>query len=187
MACGLQFLMRLAFFAEAVIVIFFGVLQLRAKKKLALHYCMAVACLTLGLVLLYFWALGTDLILSAPQLAGSDIVLTYIAAPSFYLASRAVLSGGRPELRSYLPYLLIPGAFALAALLYNFSFGAAYARDLGLLPGHFSTPILFLLTLGAALALTSAIIGSLAWALRLKVSDSIPNREEFRHQVLILC
>jgi AraC-like DNA-binding protein len=179
--------MALALFAEAIIVLFFGCVQLLSKNKQALHYCMALACLVMGLSLLYFWALETGLILALPFLAGSDIPLTFLAAPSLYLAGRAVLSGGRPGVKRSIPYFAAVAPFALGSVLYNLAFGPAYLGRFGAVPGHFATTTLIALTLGADLVLIAAIAGALGYGLRLRKRGAIPNRAEYRHQVAVLC
>ena len=179
--------MALALFAEAIIALFFGCVQLLSKNRQALHYCMALSCLIMGLSLLYFWALETSLILALPFLAGSDIPLTFIAAPCLYLTGRAVLSGGRPGVKRYIPYFAAIAPFALGSGLYNLVVGPAYIRRFGVSPGHFATTALIALTLGADLVLIASLAGALGYAIRLRKQGAIPSKAEYRHQVAALC
>ena len=173
-------------FASAVFCLFFLFVQVLTKKKSTIHYCMITACAAASLTFISFWAGATGLSLRAPAFAGSDIVFTFLAAPAFYLASLTVLYGGIKPVRKYWVYYIIPGILALAAAVYNALTAPSYVKAHGRIPGHFSSPILTLISLAAVLLITTALILDLLAALRLHKAGRVRDRSSFRAQVIFV-
>jgi AraC-like DNA-binding protein len=172
--------------AGAVGVLFFAIAQLPTRNKQPIHYCMIMACLSAGYILLYFWAVETGLILSVPVLVSSDISAIFWAAPSFYLAALTILHEGRRPVRSYAVYFIAPVLFAISFGAYNAITAPAYLKEHGKVPSHFSSPALMFLTLAADLAFAGAVVLDLLAALRLRRSGRVNNNSGFRHQVAFL-
>jgi AraC-like DNA-binding protein len=106
-------------FAEAASIFFFMFIQLLARKKQPLHYCMVIGSFALGSVLLHSWAAEAGLIAGLPVLAYGDIAATFLAAPAFYLSSLTILHDGRRPVRSYALYFVLPTVFAVCAALFG--------------------------------------------------------------------
>ncbi len=173
-------------FAEAVLLLFFAVAQLLAKRKLSVHYLIFACCLTLSYVLLYAWAVLTGSILRVPILIGSDLSAAFLAAPVFYLAALSILKEGRRPTRRYLPYFVAPVFLAFISFLYGSVTYSTYVQQNGEYPGHFSTPFATTLVFLAILLMTAAMVGDFFMARRLYLSRQVEHRGEFCGQVTVL-
>jgi hypothetical protein len=147
---------------------------------------MMTCCFIVVSVALYFWAETTGLILRFAVLAGADIAITFLAGPALYLAALSVLYEGVRPVRSYLVYFIVPVMLALGTMLYNALTAPAYVSEFGSVPGHFSNPILTILSLSADLSFTAAIILALLAARRLHNAGRVRDRLGFRAQVVLL-
>jgi AraC-like DNA-binding protein len=183
---GIKSCMHIIFFAEAVSILFFTIVQLVAKDKQPLHYCMAIGCFCLGCVLLHSGAVADGLLLRIPALVNSDISAIFLAAPAFYLASLTILHEGRPPVRSHVVYFIGPALLAVGCGLYNAFTAPAYRERFGAIPGHFSTPALMVLSLSAVLLGTAAIVADLLMARRRYRAREIRHWDEVRSQVIFL-
>jgi hypothetical protein len=181
-SAGIRSGMHIILFAEAVSILFFTFVQLLAKNKQPVHYCMAIGCFCLGCVLLHSWAVADGLVLRIPALVNSDISAIFLAAPAFYLSALTILHEGRPPVRSHVVYFIGPALLAVASGLSNAFTAPAYLARFGAVPGHFSTPGLMVLSLSAVCLMTAAIVADLLMARRLYRARDIRRWGEVRDQ-----
>jgi AraC-like DNA-binding protein len=173
-------------FAGAVIVLFFGCVQLLSRQKQPLHYCMAVSCIGASYAFMYDWALATGLVERCPALAGTDIAAIFITAPGFYLAALTILHEEARPVRRYAAYYIAPALLALGTTLYGVFAGPSYQKTFGEAPGHFSPLMFFFAGLSAAILLFVATALNLLAARRLHKAGQVTQKAEFRSQVAIL-
>ena len=170
-------------FASGVFVLLFSVSQLLVSEKLALHYCMAGACLSVSYVFFYFWAVEVGVAGKLPRfLFGSDISAVFLTAPGFYLAARAILVGGIRPVKSYAAYFAIPGLFALGFAIYNGVADPAYLNHQETVLGHLEHPVLAWLMVVACAAVGAAIVASLAASRRLRAFASTTRQPGLRRE-----
>ncbi|MGO8692092.1 MAG: helix-turn-helix domain-containing protein [Rectinemataceae bacterium] len=176
--------MRVLLFAEAVVILFFTFVQLMARNKQPIHYCMIFTSLLLAYILMYWWGVDTGFLVRVPALIGSDVAATILLAPSFYLSSLSILYEGRRPVRRYAVYFVAPAVLALCSLLFNAitSPGKAFPETLG----HFSSPAREFSALIAMFLLTAAVVIDLLAAHRLRSSGGVQHGSEFRGQVAFL-
>jgi len=175
-----------ALFACAVGITFFAFVQLTPRKKQSTHYLMIVSSVAAAAVLLYFWAVGTGLVARVPFLVNADIVVIFLVAPAFYLASLTILHEGRRPVRSYVVYFAVPLLLAAGFEVYNALTTIPSVRQSGSVPGHFADPVVTLAALTACLTYTTAIVLDLVAAYRLRRAGGVHDPEGFRHQLVFL-
>jgi AraC-like DNA-binding protein len=176
--------MLIILFVEAVVILLFAFVQLTARKKQPIHYCMILASLMLAYNLMYWWSLDSGFLVRVPALIGSDVAATILLAPSFYLSSLSILYEGRRPVRRYDVYFLAPAVLALCSLLFNAitAPGKAFPETLG----HFSSLTRKFPALLAMLMVTAAVVLDLLAAHKLRSSGAVHHGNKFRGQVAFL-
>lgn len=178
---GMPFLL----FAEGTVVLYFAIAQLLTKNKLPLHYFMFGACAMLFYMLMYAWAETTGMLSRFPFLVGSDIPVVFMGAPAFFLAALTILREGKKPANYSVPFIL-PSLFAVIVCLYNVVTVPAYVREIGAIPGRFSSTGRTFLSAAAMLWMMGTICTDLFMARRLYASGGVRNKREFFGQVVFL-
>jgi len=172
-------------FSTGVVMFLFASSQLLTKNRTPIHTSMAIDCFFVAYLFFYFWAAESNIVLPA-VLWASDISFLFMISLTFYLASTAILRDGSVALRRSVPLFVPPVLFILGFGTYN-----AIARPLvaGLpadLPGHFSSPLLSLLSTASFLSLAVSMVLCLFVAYRVHASGKVVHRKLFRSQVIFL-
>lgn len=105
--------------AIALVVIIFGIIQLLYRNSGTLNFCMAVALLSLGYILLYFWCVRHNLLELIPLLINTEIAATYFSAAGIYLTFTTILSEQENPPAQYQRHFIVPVVLLIADILAN--------------------------------------------------------------------
>jgi AraC-like DNA-binding protein len=178
--------MQFLLFAEALIILLFAGAQLTLKGRRALQVNMAVACVGLAYNLLYAWAVAANLHSYPSIFVCSDIAATFVTAPAFFLASRAILLGDEAPRPGYAIYYIAPAIGAVATLLYAAITVPGLSPGTGAALHFFPDEGLANLRILSIVAIIAAIAADLETARRRRGAGNPGKRGEFRSQVLFL-
>jgi AraC-like DNA-binding protein len=178
--------MPLLLFACSVGIVFFALILLLAGRNEPLRNLILMNCFIASYSLVILCASATGALLRVPFLADSDIAVKYPLVASFFVAARIILREGRSPVRSYLAFLLPPVVIAVGAALYGVLTATAFFSAHGVLPGHYSNPVLWALTAAGDISWLLACVLNLLYARRLFRAGEVNDTAGFRHQVVFL-
>lgn len=178
--------MPLLLFACSVGILFFGLILLLAGRNEPLRNLILMNCFIASYSMVILCTTATGMLVRLPFLANSDIAVKYPLVASFFVAARIILREGRSPVRSHLAFLLPSIVLAVGASIYGVFAATSFFGAQGVLPGHYSNPVFFVLTATGDLAWLLACILNLLYARRLFRAGEVHDTAGFRHQVVIL-
>lgn len=102
-------------FAIGFLLLFLALMQLTYRKKAPITYLSVLLYVLMAYILLYFWAFQTRALDRCPWLVNSDLVASFLLAPTLYLYFRT-LTGDEPPLSRRHARLFLPALAALVIL-----------------------------------------------------------------------
>ena len=114
------FILQHVTFTTSILFLFFSILQLNYKKKLALNYFLAGLFFANACIIFYFWSFSVRLLEYFPVLMNIDVAFTYLIGPFFFLY--CIQLAGKKKIRSGFLFLCFFPFFAafIIVLIINF-------------------------------------------------------------------
>jgi len=106
-------------FSVATGVLLFGIIQLIYRNSGPLNHSMAAAIISLGYIILYFWANDTGYIALMPLLVNTDIPVTLLSASGIYLTFTTILSEKDSPPPGWRRHFIVPAVIFGAMVLFN--------------------------------------------------------------------
>jgi AraC-like DNA-binding protein len=149
-----------ALFSMAAAAALFAVGQLIFQRKTARNYFLAIGVFCLCYVLLYFWAVDTGAIRRLPLLLYSNVTITFLVAPSVYLSFHLIIRDAERGERPFWPHFVpLPLVAALIAA-YDAIRGPLAVGPGTPVPGQFSEPILYAISLASDLYMLAYMLAA---------------------------